>query len=345
MVGLAVAIAWVVQAQTLQPARFVVPKASEVTWNPDEKYLGHLFRNSAGHVDQIGIYDVVNDRGKVLLSPAADQDTEQIEWLAGRPVELVSTVEPVSGRDKPTIVRAVWALDGSDMTAKKLWAREYGKDEETSLSIDASPSLTHALVTLNSKMGTSYFVVTLGAGGMVFSPDATQATKKGHSFVGWSVDGTAMFGNAAANPNQFSQLLLQALNERAQVRLDGQDNLTFKINFVLSARPKSNAEIGSPIYELMPSNGALRQIRFRGDWPDDPPVVRKNNLVPHDEKLTFKQSTGGAKSLWLAPNIKNPQEGELVAAQAEEGWLAPHGGTVAFTVNGVLFVRRVAPPN
>ncbi len=254
------------QAPLLEPARFVVPGATEVTWNLDEKYLGHTFRNAAGHTEQLGIYDLGLGRGQVLLQPTEAQDVEDVVWLAGRPVELVSTVEPVAGRDKLTILRSVWALDGIDMTAKRLWAREFGKDEGTTLSIDTSPSLAHALVTLESNVGTPIFAVTLGAGGMVFSSDATEAAKQGKSFNGWSIDGTAMFGNAAVLPNQLPGLLVQSLNNQV-LQMKCQDGQTFSIKFLLTGRQKSNAEIGSPIYELMPSNGVLRQIRFRGDWP------------------------------------------------------------------------------
>jgi hypothetical protein len=106
-------------------------------------------------------------------------------------------------------------------------------------------------------------------------------------------------------------------------------------------RASPEVPVGASGLELMPQNGVLRPVRFRGFWVNPPVSPTDTVLVRQPEPLRFKNSSASTQSVWLRPADKNAVSGVLVSADADQAWLSADGKTVAFTVNGVLFVRRM----
>ncbi len=320
--------------------------------------MGYTYRERSGFTADVGIYDLTNDRGRSLLQPEPnDREMDDLTWLAGNPIELacVSTKTTVDG--KPIVKETIWALDGKNLTTKKLWTQDFPADDGVHLSVEASPSLTHAIVTVQTKSVKSYYVVTLGAAGMVISPDISEAIQEGHGFAGWTVDGTAFFGGGSKNDLSAGQPISITLSGGDGGDVVGNVSGTFSIqltnavtsegssidlgSFFRLVQPKPNIPIGNEGLELMPSNGILRQVRFQGYWAGEDAAPVTTQLVPQHHSLSFKESSAGTKALWLTPNVKDPQKGILISPQSEQAWLHPNGRTVAFTVNGVLFVKTI----
>ncbi len=195
------------QAEVKQTSRFAAQRANQVTWNQDGSFMGYTYREATGYTAEVGIYDLINDRGRSLLRPEPNERVDDLIWLAGNPIELACVSAKTSVDGKATVRETIWALDGKNLTTKKLWTADFLADENVQLSVEASPSLTHAIVTIQTKSTKSYYVVTLGAGGMVISPDISQAIQEGHGFAGWTVDGTAFFGGGSKNDLSASQSL------------------------------------------------------------------------------------------------------------------------------------------
>lgn len=223
--------------QKLRDAHFVSEKANAVTWSPDGNYLGYTSQEASARTTEVGIYNLRNHEGKILFKAGANQQIDDVIWLAGGPVQVVTTSEKTSVGGKPIFRMAIWVLDGKNQTAKQLWTEDVSADQNSHLSIETSPTLTHAIVTPTWGSETTYYVITLDAKGVVISPDIRKSIHDGQGFAGWTVDGTA--------------------------------------------------------------------------------------LTPEDQSLTFRQSNGGTRALWLTPNVKSPQTGTLVSPQAELAWLHP----------------------
>ncbi len=351
------------QQTKLGPVRFVAPEAEFVSWSPDGKGLAYSIVEQGGETKAIGLYDLSAAKGQQVLQIGPNQKVTSQEWLYGRTAMLVTLSEDIPGGSKPSVLLSVWALDATSFDARKLWSQEFLKEQEPTLEVDVSPVLPHALVTLQAAKTTSYYVVVQGAGGMVFSRDVTTAVGQGSGFAGWSVDGTALFSTLASS-DQFSAKISRALGNAVQDRLksdegqgvvfvlgdgrgDSGNRASVPIKLTLDSssfkfiRIQPSIPMGSSVLECVPSNGALRTVRFRGyhESKDNPPLSEKSLFSPGE--LKFSNSIAGTQSLWLTPNVKNPTSGTLVAAQAERYWMAPNGQQVAYTYSGVLFVRSI----
>ncbi|MBS1723258.1 MAG: hypothetical protein JSS66_09935 [Armatimonadetes bacterium] len=339
----------VAQEAKLGVPTFAAQRATVAEWNPEETCMAYGWQDKEGPLAEVGVYNTLTGKGKVLWHPALGERVEQAVWTAGRPVRILSTVQEVAGRAKPTVLRSIYALDAVTLEARKLWSQEFEKDGEVSLEIDTSPSLAHAVVTLYSKAGNSIYALVLGATGLVFSRDATASLADGSSFSGWSKDGTAIFGkqnafflNRQKLELDLSQFVAAKTAQQNTIVLDGKA-LTedfaasgVKIRF----RLQPNYEMGASVLEMVPGNGALRPVKFRGYF-EEKETGYKFQWLPKPEQLKYEQSWGQTNSLWLAEAVENPQRAILVAPQAEAFWPAPRQNAVAYTVNSVLFFRTV----
>ena len=123
----------------------------------------------------------------------------------------------------------------------------------------------------------------------------------------------------------------------------------------LRVRPEIPA--GTTVLECVPSNGALRSVRFPGYYVPKPDAAARPEVHAKLTKLTLGRSVAGSNALWLTPRGPaqdeladgepprppvEPETGVLVSAQADAWWPAPSFQAIAFEWNGAVFVRTVA---
>jgi hypothetical protein len=360
-------------------AQFVSERVSQVMWNENGKFLSYQFDEANGHTDEIGVFDAVHVKGKLLLKLTPKQTVDREMWLNGDAIELVLVSEPTQLEGKPATRETLFALYGNNLTGRKIWSVDLAQELKPQFSIEPSPSLSHAIVTVQTTKEKAYLVVTLGATDAVISNDVHEAIRTGHGFAGWTNQGTAFFGGGSTDDlavNFLAQIsfvtnLLSAANEASAgsgsegsnnsgevakaVVVTGNPTVTLDEGVVLKISGELNnlfvlktahpaVPEGTEGYELMPEVGVLRPVKYPGPWVNPPQPPAKTVLTPQGMTLSFKDSSAGTKALWLLPNVKSPRQGTLVSAVADVGWLSPNGHTVAYTIDGVLFVKTVKEP-
>lgn len=348
---------------------FVASRANDVSFAPNGAGLGYTYSDANGNIIEAGVYDLVKQRGKTLFAASEGQSLDTVRWIHGKSIEIAIESEKFKSQDGRAMVRkSVLQFDADAMTSKVLWKADFDEKVGPRLSLHRSPVLPHAIIKVIAGDQVEYLVLTLGAQDILISQDIKQAIDSGHGFAGWGVDGTAFFGegiNGSLDDDLLEALriseftLLYTLEQAGATKLDitpvGGDPkkqliesrdagslLTIVLQPTKSETKKTLGE-GANALELIPTEAVLRPVRFPGFWVDKS-LPETTALALADEKLPFKNSFGNTKALWLTPNKKNPQEGTLVSASAENYWLHPNGHTVAFTSHGVLFVRTVDKP-
>lgn len=362
LLGLIGAIVASAQTPKLGDAKFVAPKANAVQWNREGDFLAFGYQAKGGRWESFGLFDCTKGSGATILTTTTTSNIENYEWLGGKPIMLVDYSESIEGRKRRSLI----ALDGRSMKSKSLWTAEFKADENVSISWECSPKLAHAIVTVTAGKVTRHVVVALGANDAVYASDIDKATAQGIDFAGWSIDGTALYGPAGSGSNvtvlgDLTSALVDFTARNAPEkpstsssseattkfailldasRIDGREMFNSRI-YAMMKRRSPAYNVGETVWEVVPANGVMRQIRFQGYLPE--PVHEKPRLALADQpdKLEFKASQGKTKALWLTPNAESPTEGVLISPQAEDSWLQPNEKSVVFTVNGVLFFRSI----
>ena len=172
------------------------------------------------------------------------------------------------------------------------------------------------------------------------------------AFAGWSADGTAYFNAPAAavqktvSDDVVALTAVQTATIDFKIKVEGEVLSGVPIlTFLWRARPIA-PESGTPVYELMPRNAALRPILSRGPY-EGPPVL-PHVVWPVDESAVVRSNEriDGTGSIWLARltgEEGNPysKEGVLVSGSKGVSWMCEDGNWIAYEVAGALFVRRI----
>jgi len=247
-------------------------------------------------------------------------------------------------------------MDGDREAATPVFSRTVHGKEPLKISIDLSPTLTHAILRVVEGEKEYHTVLTLNTVDVVAAPDLDQAEKEGYSGPGWSANGTAVYTKSADGNLDRTILKFQLTDKDDRQTQSDADHLSSQLvrslleSFELKALYPRAPAAGTPVLELMPTNAILRQVKSPGPWQDAPTAEPKLAETSHAVSITFGQSNGGANSLWLTPAQKQdgerrrvePQVGTMVAAHADTAELAPGEGAISYIVDGALFVRRIS---
>ena len=353
---------------TLGAPEFVAKNVKNVFWAVDGRTLAYTSETNNGLA--IGVYDLDQKDGKIVYTLGKDDQIDTFDWLRmGKKAILVV-------RNKKDVTNmSVVVLDAHELTARQVWTHQYANDSEPSIDVDISPSLPHALLTLQAGKLTETWVLTLGASGVVFSRDIAAAEAQGQSFAGWSTGGTAIFGSGAGQNDTF-RLSGKDLNG-AKVQLEGAVNLVFKTKadtrqaaeIVLQAAPATTTTtggvpvlneipiisrfflkmqpsiaLGATCFECMPANGALRTVKFPGYFEEKPgpegfPVAHTKLI-----RMVLGKSESPAQSLWLVTD--EPQQEIVAEGQPARPAAEPKGGVLvsaqADSVWPSLYTRSIA---
>jgi hypothetical protein len=331
----------------LGPPTAVAVGVTEAFWKPDGRAIAYYATDSDG--PYLGTYNLETGKAKALLRFAEGTNVHFEAWLPQRTIYLVAVSRKVVGRDAKRY--SLHTLDAQNLVAREVWSAEYLSSEEVSISVDASPSLDHALVTIGDSKGRTPIVLLNGGMNAVMSRDVAQAWAQGMEFTGWSVDGTAYF-NAPAEVAVVERLQDVAVTSRGtfqiELKIEGGNVLSgvpLIGKFLLSRTPIA-PDAGTPVYELMPGNAVLRPVLSRG------PFVGKEKL-PHvvypvleDTVATSHERRDGTGALWMVrltgiEGAPYGKDGVLIAALASKFWMCEDGNWVAYESGGALFVRRI----
>jgi hypothetical protein len=373
--AIALGLGAVAQASDLKsnPAHFVAERAGEVSWSQDGSCVGFGYLDREGRRIDAGVYDLTRHEGKTLLKATGKQQIDQLIWLAHDPLQLAVISEQLTLNGKQMVRQGIYEMDGRKLSVKQLWSGDFPLGQQPNIVVNASPTLAHAIVTFHLKEGkNAYFIVTNGGKDLIPSPDVADAIKQGNGFAGWTNEGTAFFGGGrtddlSSGPDHDFVLLYELRLDKAQadqqdrqlsiVRSDEDQaraaatlsSVTALIDTISSLKlhTKSDEPLAPGAYgfELTPSDGQLRPVKFPGPYLGAPAPKPTTQLRSLSGNLRFEESSAGIKSLWLTPKQDKPTRATLVAPQAEQAWLHPDGHTVLFLVNGVLFERSVSAPS
>ena len=357
----------------LGPPQFVAKGVDSVHWAPNGRAL--LYVCDIDGQKEIGTFELTKDDGQRVLSLTKEDRIDSLNWLAGQKKAVLVVVRVT---ERPSV--RILVVDTLSKTSKELWAHHYEPADLPGVTVDTSPVLDHALVTISSPKAEECWVLTNGANGVVFSRDVATARSQGSTFVGWTPTGTAVFATAIVGRGTVmsgpilgdipvkvtvpgNQADPQIAGEKYVVRLsldssevssrtlsNGSLNLIFRMTPVVQP--------GDTVLECVPANGALRSVRFPGYFAAKP--VSDVYLVAHRQlhELKLGKTQASSNALWLVPMVPQtattegttglaepltavPKEGVLVSAQADGWWPSPQMQSVAFVWNGVLFVRSV----
>lgn len=342
----------------LGDSKFVAERPDQVLWSPDGEDLAYTAARDGQ--TEVGLYSLKDNHSGVVANLVAGETVDDVVWLnAGH--EMVLVTRQTVGTDDLLKVRVA---DASRMECRELWARTYPKTEQARIEVNESPTLAHALVTVSTEQGPTYFAITSNAGRMVLSTDIADAAKNGKPFAGWSATGTAIFGPkqsfspsdkikvsmASADDQGYegSQATLQFAIQATTINSADGSETNLPLTF-LSTGWKSMSKTlvpafkpGETVLECMPANGGLRQIRFMGPYVWSRRQASAVRVFRRQDEPKMGALTAHVQSLWLVPpGEKAPSKGILISAQAEESYVAPKESAVAFLCHGSLFVRKI----
>jgi hypothetical protein len=326
----------------LTPPAGVDVNVSEVTWNPSGTAL--LYTKKQTDSTGIGVYASGQKEGRVLLS-VGDGDTYKAQWFECAPfvaVIIYRSPKEAEGR----LQAEVHLLDAKALKSRLLFSRTFDRKSGVEIDVDPSPGLVHAIFRVKEGEARRHMVLPISLGPLAAAPDLDRAVEQGFRGPSWSIDGTAVYAKDVPNPTagnvHFDPAtgLMRARFELAKgskVPVFGDIPLLNK--FFLAGPPTPPA--GHPVLEVVPSNGALRQVRFRGAWEEVEPEVEPLGSVAQKSPLRIGVSRGEANSLWLTRGEEAPERGVLITPHGGQVWLAPRNRAVAYVVDGALFVREI----
>ncbi len=341
----------------LDPPVPVDVRVESLMWHPKGEAL--LYCRAEGKGKGLGVYRVGADEGKVLVH-LQEGDRWEAQWFEGAPCAIVITYRdhPV-GKDKQ-IEATVHLLDARNNTARKVYGRTFAPGQRVDLNVDPSPGMIHAIFRVTDGKEQFHLVLPLSANTLLASPDLDRAVKEGFGGPFWSVDGTANYskggsaGRLASKLGQFSaansardayvELTAQTLilQKSGGAKLEVLGDLPIIGNYFTVKLAAPAPPAGTDVLEVVPSNGVLRPVRFRGEWESrDPegllPLATRQSV----STLQLGVSQGQANSLWLIREGDKADQGVLIAAHGSRAWVAPLNAAVAYVTDGALFVRAM----
>lgn len=342
------------QAVRLEPPVAVAIGIKDVNWQREGRALMYDAEDADGYHQ--GLFRTADGKGKAVLRLAPGTQFHDWKWFPKKlaVVEIVSREDPQTGVTRWSL----YTLDAQTLTAREIMGWNFPKGEAGSVSMDLSPILDHALVTVRDSKSELSYVLLDNGGSLVLSPDLGNAKKQGSTFMGWSAQGTAYFSAPGVTPETSDVATLDAkrgegglvhlqffTQSSSSNRVPVLGDLPIIGRLFLSAA-KTAPSPGTPVLELMSWNGGLRPVRSRGPFEEVPfePVA----LEPKPEAAQVLASLlrGQSGALWLVPELREegrPRDpgGLLVAAEAGQSWFNPTREWIAYETAGALFVRKV----
>jgi hypothetical protein len=244
-------------------------------------------------------------------------------------------------------------LNGKAKSGTEVFSKIVPVGDKIDIDVDTSPSLLHAIFRVKSGKETNHYVLPSNGGKLVASRDIDEAVKAGNYGPSWSQDGTAIYGGTGQESRAFTlqggkvisddankvqtivakEISISFTAVEGKALLDGVNGLSFKL--VPPAPP-----VGASVFEVVPSNGVLRPVRFKGPWSSAPEKPRALESKSNPSQLAFGQIRGSSTSLWL---MVGKTVGTMVAAHANQATIAPQDRAVAYITDGALFVREIKP--
>ncbi len=335
----------------LSAAQAVDIRVKTIQWHPSGEALLYSREEESGI--GIGTYRLANREGKVVLH-LHSEDKWRAEWFPGSACALVFVNRKVRAGWGEAKESAVYLLDAAQKSSYEVFARVVRPEETLEVDADLSPSLTHAIFDVREGKARYHVVLPAGGGTLVASPDIDQALSQGFWGPGWSANGTATYTKGSAKVADLLQVefTLAAATDAIKRANDSTDSwVQTKANYdrTFSAYLRSRAATpaaGTPVLEVVPSNGALRQVLSPGPWLWPKPAPQAVFPVSHPVWIEFEHSRSNSNSLWLSDRPKSSRtpndpsaDGVLVAAHADWADLSPEDKAIAYLIDGALFVR------
>lgn len=334
-------------------------RVTDVRWQPHGR--GLIYSREEGEGSGLGVYAVGQKEGKVLIH-LNKGDTWDSQWFDSDPIALVTLHRKIDTPAGPQTEITIHTFDTEKCEDRLLFTRIVPLNESWSVEADTSPSLVHAIFTLNDGKTTSHMVLPTHGNKLISGSEIDKAIKDGFGGPVWSVDGTAIFGKGLASSNLFSAKGMvftlggdggdvaqaEAANKAIEVklvldvskagRLSGGG--TGDMEFSLVSRP-APPPAGTAVLELMPGNAFLRSVKFKGPWVDK--ELAFPEMAPQSKRtmLEFGVSKGQSNSVWLTLPQQQIDQGVLVSANATSVWVAPENRAVAYLTDGALIVRPI----
>lgn len=306
-------------------------------WHPHGE--GALYARKEDSGTGIGIYRLGDLQGNVLLHLRPDE-TYEMQWFESAAAAIVIAYRKVDGKTEI----GIHVLDARTKKSKKLFGQLFEGDAD--IDVDPSPSLIHAIFRLKTGDRRQHLVMTQGGGALVYARDLDRAVENGFSGPVWANTGSAVYQKGGGESVELAltdQLTEQVREAEAtikfQVVLEANEiKLSGRMLWVAS-RPAPPA--GTPVLEVIPANGAVREIKFPGPWEWDRPNVTPLDVELNPQRLEFRGEAGHSQSLWLVPGGDKRAKGIFVSAQADKPSIAPENRAVGYLTDGVLFVRKM----
>jgi hypothetical protein len=327
-----------------------------VNWCPSGDCLAYNRELDSGTA--IGLYQVGAPQGALLLR-LKKGEAWNLDWFSSQDAAIVTVTNSDTARKHVS----VYLLEAKGSAATKLFDQSAPLADNLSVDSYLSPVLEHAVFAVHAGALTYHLVLPQGGTSLIPSTDLDEADHQGLIGPKWAASGTAFYldrqsANAAQvnfHPNISSpqdQMLwallgaeVDSLDKSASSGDQGRDQAeqAFTKSMIQSLKDRLTPAppAGDSGWELAPLNGILRQVRSPGPWVESGP--QGFDMAPQKQlaDVTAGQLTGKSQSLWLISGDK--RRSQLVAPSAQDSWLSPTGQAIAYTVDGVLFVRNLRP--
>lgn len=321
------------QLPALEAPTAVDLRVESYQWHPHGE--GALYARKDDNGTGIGIYRLGDLQGNVLLHLRPDE-TYEMQWFESAAAAIVIAYRKPEGKTEISI----HVIDARTKKSKKLFGQLF--EGNADVDVDPSPSLIHAIFRLKTGEKTQHLVLTQGGGALVYSRDLDRAVQEGFSGPVWANSGSAVYQKGGGQPVEI------ALNDGdSQIRGTAKFQVVLEVTeiklssrFWVASRPAP--PLGTPVLEVIPANGAVREIRFPGPWEWDRPTVALLDVELTPQRLELRGEVGHSQSLWLVPGDVKGAKGIFVAAQADKPSIAPQNRAIAYLTDGVLFVRKMS---
>lgn len=345
------------QEVRLGEAKGVAVGVETALWEATGKAILFAGRDADGMFQ--GVFRTDTMKGKEVLRLPPNTTIVSRVWLAQRPVVLEVLSQSIPERKAKRW--SVTVIDADTFSANELWTWEYPEQEPVGVEVNPSPSLDHALITVNDSKGSHPYVLCDGANSQVRSTEIEAAQKAGHRFAGWSADGSAYFGPASAQPGPqefvieggqgqgengtvLLNLTLAKIATRAGAEVVTLDGLSGKLTFT-AAQPTA-PPAGTAVLEVMPWNGRIRSVRSKGPFVKKPIPSTPVTIRPEPARVVSGLRQGPARALWLLPESVKPEDpiqpaSLLIAPEADGFWISGDRSWLAYRMAGALFVRKI----
>lgn len=246
---------------------------------------------------------------------------------------------------------SVYLIDAQRHKAEKIFTKLFAPNAGVALDVDISPLLSHAIVTVieafEDGRNVNHYTIPVGSSTMAPSTDLDQAAAAGAVGPIWTIAGTATYYAPLAEVHPESNIFLGnnltlEINQTTQIRLRESVASTLVPSYFRLKIKLPAPATGSNVYEVMTTLPRLRPIRFPGEYSELPATPHGLFARSAPEQMEFGVLRGFSQSLWLTGTEDEvPLSGVLVAPKSELSWIAPDGKSIAYLVDGALFVRSI----